>query len=91
MSLLKYGKFEREMSAEEIQYYKDVEDFAISDYIEDEKRDREIVSMALGDIMDGSKKRERGDFKNDLEYDHYRAVLYDAATRVENGFNLWDW
>lgn len=90
MFLLKHGKFEREMSEEEIQYYKDVEDFVISDYIEDEKRDREIVRTALGDIINGNKKHERSDFNNDLEYDHYRAVLYDAATRVENGFNLWD-
>lgn len=90
MKLLKHGSFERKISEKEIQYYKDVEDFVISDYIEDEKRHSEIVGMALGDIINGSRKRERKDFDNDLEYDHYRAVLYGAATRVENGFNLWD-
>ena len=90
MSLLKHGKFEREMSEEEIQYYKDVEDFVISEYIEDEKREREIESMALGDIIKGNRKHERSDFNNDLEYDYYRAVLYEAASRVEHGFNLWD-
>ena len=84
---MKYPKARRQLTPKEIAYYKDVEDFAISEPLDDKVAD-EIASIARNDIDKGNKKKTAKDFKNAKEYEFYRAVLYDTAVRAENGF---DW
>ena len=77
----------RTLTPKEIAYYKDVADFAISEPLDDKVADK-IETMAVGDINKGKPKRTRKDFKSQEEYDYYRAVLYETASRAEKGL---DW